>query len=233
MKIKIINSLICLLAIISIPSCVNPDGSLAGYTNVSLNVLPSGYQTVYVSGSPYYYVRNTWYRRAHNGYVSCPRPHGYRGSLGAGYYGGYGDHSDSDYGLTHLPYGYQTVSYGSQIYYNNGNSWYRRNGGRYHVCSEPSGYYNSYSRRRPSYQNSYHSNHNHHSDNNHYSRSNNYSDDQSNNYSRHTPAPTYTPAQSHTPTYTPSPSAPSTPSSGSEDNSHKSRSHYMNSLNKD
>lgn len=232
MKIKFINSLICLISIFSISSCVNPDGSLAGYSSVSLNVLPSGYETVYVSGSPYYYVGNTWYRRAHNGYISCPRPHGYRGSLGGSYYSGYGSYYGNDYGLTDLPYGYQTVSYGSQIYYTSGNSWYRRSGGRYHSCSAPSGYHNNYSSIRPGYQTSYHSDHNHRSSNNYYN--DNHSNHYSNNHSNHSNQPSYTPTPTHTPTHTPTPShTPShTPSSDSNDNSHKSRSHYMNSLNK-
>ncbi len=236
MKTKLLSFLCCTFAILSISSCVYPDGSYVGHSSVSLSVLPSGYQTVYVSGSPYYYVGNTWYRRGHGGYVSCPRPYGYRGTLGSSYYGGYGD----DYVLTSLPRGYRTVSYGGVVYYNHGSSWYRRNGGRYHSCAAPRGYNNHY----PT---SYHSGHNHYSGHNHHS---NYSD-HSNHYSNHRSShsysqPTYShrssnqdygsrhshsSSQPHVSVQTPPISQPSS-SSNSSDNSHKSRSHYMNSLKK-
>ncbi len=157
MNNKFISLLICSLAILSISSCVVPDGSLVNYSSVGLRVLPTGYRTVHVGGNPYYYASNSWYRRSNGRYIGCPRPYGYRGSIGSSYNGRYGN----NYGLTRLPSGYRTITYGGQIFYNNGSSWYNRNGGRYHQCSAPRGYYNRYPSRRSSYNSRSHSKHNH------------------------------------------------------------------------
>ncbi|MDC0087999.1 hypothetical protein OAI07_00495 [Akkermansiaceae bacterium] len=45
-----------------------------------------------------------------------------------------------------LPYGYQTVHVGGYPYYYYGNSWYRRNNGRYFRSSRPSNYNGSIGR---------------------------------------------------------------------------------------
>lgn len=147
MRNKFLALITCSFAVLSASSCVVPDGNLASYSTTSLSVLPTGYRTVHVGGNPYYYARNSWYRRSNGRYISCSRPHGYHGSVGA-FYGGYG----SGYGLSRLPGGFRTVNYGGQIYYNSGSSWYHRRGGRYHQCSAPRGY-SSYHRSSRSHYN--------------------------------------------------------------------------------
>lgn len=160
MKIKVVSLIICVISALSISSCVVPDGRLVTHSSTSLSVLPTGYRTVNVGGDPYYYARNSWYRRHNGRYIGCSRPHGYRGSIGSSYARGYGNH----YGLSRLPSGYSSVSYGGQIFYNNGSSWYNRNGGRYHRCSAPRGYRNNryHSNRRTSYGSRNHTRHNDH-----------------------------------------------------------------------
>ena len=49
-------------------------------------------------------------------------------------------------GISSLPYGYRTVSVGGSPYYYHGNSWYRRNQGRYIRCNRPHGYHGSIGR---------------------------------------------------------------------------------------
>jgi hypothetical protein len=155
MKNKCIALLICSLVSFSVSSCVLPDSGLSTYSSSSYSVLPTGYRTVYVGGDPYYHSRDSWYRRGNDRYISCPRPHGYSGSIGSSYNGRYGN----NYGLVQLPSGYSTVSFGGQTFYNNGSSWYNRNGGRYHQCSAPRGYYNHHSNRGSSYNPRNHSSH--------------------------------------------------------------------------
>lgn len=180
MKNKFASLLICSFAILSISSCVVPDGGLMTYSSTSLSVLPTGYRTVHVGGNPYYYASNSWYRRSNDRYIGCNRPHGYSGSIGAGYGGRYGH----NYGLTILPSGYRTVSYGGQVFYNNGSSWYNRNGGRYHQCSAPRGYYNRYPVRRYGYNSGNYARHNNHS-NHHHSSYSRQSRSTHNNHSSH------------------------------------------------
>lgn len=181
MKNKFISLLICSFAILSVSSCVVPDGGFGNYSSLSLSVLPTGYRTVYVGGNPYYYVSNSWYRRSNGRYIGCPRPYGYSGSIGSSYNGRYG----SNYGLTRLPSGYRTVTYGGQIFYNNGSSWYNRNSGRYHQCSAPRGYYNRYPSRRSSYSSRYYASRNNYSNHNHSSYSRQSSRSNHTNHSSH------------------------------------------------
>ncbi|MGJ8678117.1 MAG: hypothetical protein ACSHX0_11410 [Akkermansiaceae bacterium] len=93
MQIKISLLAISALSLFVLPSCVVPQysGATPAYAspsynspvvNTSIRVLPQGYRTVYVSGSPYYYHGNSWYRRYNNRYISCPRPQAYRGNIG-------------------------------------------------------------------------------------------------------------------------------------------------------
>ena len=48
----------------------------------SYSVLPVGYQTVWVSGAPYYFYGNSWYRRSNSRFIRSSRPIGYKGSIG-------------------------------------------------------------------------------------------------------------------------------------------------------
>ena len=53
--------------------------------NYSYRVLPVGYQTVWIGGSPYYYYGNSWYRRSNSRFIRSSRPIGYKGSIGRGF----------------------------------------------------------------------------------------------------------------------------------------------------
>ncbi len=125
------------LTLLLLSSCVDPGyyGGSAHYSSASYTTLPHGYNTVYVSGTPYYHHGSQWYRRSSGRYINCSRPHGYHGSIG---------HSrhQSSYGISHLPYGYRSVTVGSSNYYNHGSTWYRKSGSRYVTCQRPSGYSN-------------------------------------------------------------------------------------------
>jgi hypothetical protein len=125
------------LTLLLLSSCVDPSyyGGSVHYGSASYATLPYGYDTVHVSGTPYYHYGSQWYRRSSGRYISCSRPHGYHGSIG---------HSrhQSSHGISHLPYGYRSVTVGSSSYYNHGSTWYRKSGSRYVTCQRPSGYSN-------------------------------------------------------------------------------------------
>lgn len=124
------------LTLLLLSSCVDPSyyGESVHYGSTGYSTLPSGYNTVHVSGTPYYHYGSQWYRGSSGRYISCSRPYGYHGSIG---------HSrHSSHGISHLPYGYRSVTVGSSSYYNHGSSWYRRSGSRYVTCQRPSGYSN-------------------------------------------------------------------------------------------
>ena len=106
---------------------------LLHYGSSSYSALPYGYNTVHVSGVPYYYYGNRWYRRSSGRYISCSRPHGYHGSIG---------HSGHHYnhGISRLPHGYRSVTVGDSRYYNHGSNWYRKSGSRYVTCARPTSY---------------------------------------------------------------------------------------------
>ncbi len=175
MKIKLLSLSICLVGIVALSSCVVPPGGVVTSSSVGLSVLPRGYNTVYVGGSPYYYSRNSWYRRSGNRYIRCARPHGYHGSIGSNYSSRYGSRYGNSYGLTRLPSGYRTIAYGGQLYFNNGSSWYRRDRGRYYSCSAPRGYHSRYG----------YSNSSRYRSHSHSSRYNSYSHNRNHNRSHH------------------------------------------------
>lgn len=123
-----------MIAAVLLSSCVDPNyyGGSYGYVgSSSYSTLPYGYQTVYVSGTPYYYHGKSWYRYHGGRYVVCPRPYGYHGSIG---------HTHHHGTISRLPYGCRKVVVHGRPYYNHGNHWYRKSGSRYVTCSKPSGY---------------------------------------------------------------------------------------------
>ena len=96
-----------------------------------LTSLPFGYSTIYVSGSPFYYHNNYWYRRSNGRYYRTSRPSGYKGSLGR----------SSSYGhLTRLPSGYRSHTISGSRYYSHGNIWYTHRSGKYYPVSRPTSY---------------------------------------------------------------------------------------------
>jgi hypothetical protein len=127
--------LIALSAVILLvlPSCVDPGygyyGGSGYYGSSSYSALPYGYNTIHVSGIPYYYYGNSWYRRGSGRYIRCGRPHGYHGTIGR--------HSSYGRGINHLPRGYRSHNIGGSRYYSHGNTWYRRKGSNYHVTPRP------------------------------------------------------------------------------------------------
>lgn len=134
MKKQLLLLIPCLFGILLLSSCVDPNyyGGGSYYGSYSYTTLPYGYRTVYVSGAPYYYYGNRWYRHHGGRYISCARPHGYHGSIGRVHHHG---HS-----ISHLPHGYRTVVVGGHRYYHHGSSWYRKSGSHYTRCASPSGY---------------------------------------------------------------------------------------------
>lgn len=137
---KIPSALITLsaVALLLLPSCVVPEHYAGSgyYTDTSLSTLPCGYRTVHVSGVPYYYYENNWYRRSGDRYINCSRPYGYKGSIGRHYH--------NNHEVTRLPYGYRTTIISGTRYYNHGNNWYRRSGNRYASCPKPHGHSGNY-----------------------------------------------------------------------------------------
>jgi len=139
MKTPLLLSVLCALVLLLLPSCADPNyygSSSYGssyYGSSSYSTLPYGYNTVHVSGVPYYYYGNSWYRRSSGRYISCSRPHGYHGSIG---------HSGHHYnhGISRLPHGYRSVTVGDSRYYNHGSNWYRKSGSRYVTCARPTSY---------------------------------------------------------------------------------------------
>ncbi len=124
--------------LLALPSCVDPGYGYYGGTSYS--VLPYGYSTVHVSGVPYYYYGNSWYRRSSGRYIRCSRPHGYHGTIGrhsSRHHGTIGRHSSRHHGITRLPRGYRSHNIGGTRYYSHGNTWYRRSGNIYHVTPRP------------------------------------------------------------------------------------------------
>ena len=99
--------------------------------------LPYGYQTVYVSSTPYFFYNNSWYRRNNGRYYRTSRPLGYKGKLGRVGNRGY---------LTRLPSGYSPYTIGGIRYYNSGSSWYTYRGGRYYPSARPANFRSSLSR---------------------------------------------------------------------------------------
>ena len=120
------------LALLVLPSCVVPSnyyGSSHSSLNTSISVLPHGYQTIYVGGSPYYYHGSTWYRRYNNRFIRSSRPSNYHGSIGRS--------TSYNRGLQRLPSGYNSVNISGSRYYQKGNSWYQRKGNQYYKTSRP------------------------------------------------------------------------------------------------
>ena len=124
-------------ALFALPSCVVPGDyygaprASVSSVSTSIRVLPTGYRTVRVGSSPYYYHGNSWYRPYNRGYIRCARPSNYYGSIGrpVGY---------SSSGISHLPYGYRSTHIGGSRYYSNGNSYYQNRGNKYYKTSRPS-----------------------------------------------------------------------------------------------
>lgn len=123
---------LCLLS-----SCVVPPGYYGNGPSVrtstvvtSLRVLPHGYRTIHVGGSPFYHHGNNWYKRHHNGYIRCDRPHNYHGSIGR-----HSSYHKPSYG--HSRVSYTPVYIGGTKYYRNGSSLYQRRGDRYYKTSYP------------------------------------------------------------------------------------------------
>lgn len=147
MKTSLLLCAVGSLAMFLFTSCADPNyynGGTTYHSSSSFTTLPSGYRTVHVSGVPYYYHGNDWYRRSSGRYIRCARPYGYYGPVGrVSCYPGYG--------ISSLSYGYRSCVVGGNRYYHHGNTWYRRNGSRYVVCPRPRGYngpYMNYTRRR-------------------------------------------------------------------------------------
>ena len=139
MNLKFYTIVLSSLALIALPSCIVPSNfahTSSPLLNTSIRVLPHGYRTVHVGGSPYYYAGNSWYRRNSYGYTRVSRPHNYYGSIGrsTGY----------SRGISRLPSGYRAVSYNGASYYTNGSSWYQRRGNQYYQGSRPTNYRTSY-----------------------------------------------------------------------------------------
>jgi hypothetical protein len=137
MKASFLLGALSLLTLLFLPSCVDPSyyAGSSSYGSSSYTTMPHGYNTVQVSGVPYYYYGNSWYRRSSGRYISCVRPHGYSGSIGYSSYS-----SQYGRGITRLPSGHRSVSVGSSNYYNHDSAWYRRSGSSYVTCARPSGY---------------------------------------------------------------------------------------------
>ncbi|BDS08235.1 hypothetical protein NT6N_32750 [Oceaniferula spumae] len=140
MKTKLLLLASAAIIPLTLPSCdpgVYYGGTYgSGYSSGGyVSSLPYGYQTVHVSGNPYYYHNNVWYRRSNGRYIRCSRPHGYRGSLG-GHHSGHGH-------ISHLPSGYRSHTIRGSRYYSHGNSWYQRRDGKYYRVSRPSSYHPS------------------------------------------------------------------------------------------
>ncbi|MDB9742100.1 hypothetical protein OAB00_04550 [Akkermansiaceae bacterium] len=133
MQTKIILAILSAFAALVIPSCyIEPAYSANGpvvapiSVNTSLRVLPYGYQTVYVGGSPYYYHGKSWYTRGGKGYIRSSRPHGYNGNIGRSVV------------VSRTPYKYRPVYInGRQYYRGSNNGLFLRNNGRYSRVAEP------------------------------------------------------------------------------------------------
>lgn len=133
MKHRILLPILTALLALCVSSCVDPyyyDDSTTFSASASYTTLPHGYQTVYVSGIPYYYCGSRWYRRSGSHYIVCSRPYGYYGHLGRSYH---------HYSISRLPYGCRTTYVGGHRYYNHGDKWYRKSGSGYVACSKPKG----------------------------------------------------------------------------------------------
>jgi len=102
-----------------------------------ISSLPYGYSTVYVSGTPFFFHNNFWYRRSSRGFYKTSRPLGYKGNLGR---------INNNRFLTRLPGGFKSHNIGGVRYFNNGNSWYTLRGGKYYPTSRPKNFRSSVSR---------------------------------------------------------------------------------------
>lgn len=131
MKHRILLPVLTALLVLCLSSCVDPyyyDDNTTLSVSASYTTLPHGYQTVYVSGIPYYYCGSRWYRRSGSHYIVCSRPYGYYGHIGRPYH----HHS-----IQRLPYGCRTTYVGGHRYYTHNNKWYRKSGSGYVACAKP------------------------------------------------------------------------------------------------
>ncbi|MBT8036208.1 MAG: hypothetical protein KJO21_01570 [Verrucomicrobiae bacterium] len=133
------------IALITLSSCVDPNiygGSGYGsayYSSSSYSTLPYGYRTVRVSGTPYYYYGNSWYRRSSGRYISCSRPHGYHGTIGRHSY----HHSRS---ITHSPHRYRSPYTGSSRYSSHNKDWNHRHSNNHYAKPYSSSKYSKHHR---------------------------------------------------------------------------------------
>lgn len=132
MNMKYLTIILGSLSLLLLPSCVVPaDYYGAPSAHSSIRVLPAGYKTVYVSGSPYYYHNNYWYKPYNGRYIQSSRPRNYYGPIGRSSY------NYNHQGLHRLPSGYTSTYISGSRYYHNGNSWYQRRGNQYYKTSRP------------------------------------------------------------------------------------------------
>lgn len=144
----------------TLSSCVVPsDGYGSSTTTVTtyqpgrkINSLPGGYRSETISGTTYYYHDGSYYRRQSDGYVVVEAPRSsryysdyerryrsdYRDQRGSRYYRDSRDpRNESVRVVTRLPDGYRVVTRGGTQYYQAGDQYYRRDGDRYIVVSQP------------------------------------------------------------------------------------------------
>ena len=158
MKFKTLSVVVSVFTMFTMASCVDPNAGLAVYSsstgvNTSVRVLPTGYRTVYVGGSPYFYSRNYWYTRNNGRYHRCVAPRGYTNYRSNSRYVGSGiRYGSSNYSR------YPSRNTYSSNYQRNSYSGYHRGGesSRGHYASgDRSGQSSrsSYSQRRAEYVN--------------------------------------------------------------------------------
>ncbi len=97
----------------------------------TITTLPSGYQTVDVDGSPYYYHDGSYYNRTGSSYTTIDRPLRYPTTQSRYRYNVRQDA---------LPDRYQTVRYRDRDYYFNDGVFYEPRGSTYYTIRDPFGY---------------------------------------------------------------------------------------------
>ncbi len=103
--------------------------------------LPRGYTTVTVSGTPYYYYNDVYYRPRGSGYVVVRSPHHHRGPYGDRDHDGirnrYDYHNNNYHVYDRIPGRYTTIRHGGRVYYRSGNTYYTSRGTGYIIVPRP------------------------------------------------------------------------------------------------
>lgn len=143
----------------TLSSCMVPSDGYVGSTTVTtyqpgrrISSLPGGYRSEIISGTTYYYHDGSYYRPHSGGYVvvEAPRSSRYYSDYDRRHRVEYRDRRDSrNYRdsrdprnesvrvVTRLPDGYRVVTRGGTRYYQAGDQYYRRDGDRYVIVSQP------------------------------------------------------------------------------------------------